>query len=64
MKRAVIIFTVLLLLTLLVPLCAVAEHQKNSTTEELVTLFSSDAAVSLSTLSMNSLPDSTLPSAR
>lgn len=40
MKRAVLIFCVLYILTLSVPVCAVAVNKKQSDTKELVTLFS------------------------
>ena len=41
MKRAVIIFIILFIATLLIPLTSVIEHNKETKTEELVTIFSS-----------------------
>lgn len=41
MKRAVIIFLLLLIFTLLVPIAAVIKSEKSEETDELVTLFSS-----------------------
>ena len=42
MKRALIIFLVLLIATMTVPLIAAARSSRNATNEELVTIFSSD----------------------
>lgn len=45
MKRTVIIFLILLIVTLLIPLAAVIKTEKSDANDELVTLFSSQVTV-------------------
>ena len=48
MKRALILFLFLLIFTLLIPLVTIVRQEKNSDTEELVTLFSSRITIDCS----------------
>ncbi len=49
MKKAVIIFAILFIITLLIPMISISQSKKENQTDELVTIFSSRITIETNT---------------